>query len=73
VGNDVYGQIRHMHKPTMTFYRYTRYSDLTPQEIGYFLFTNQKTKLKALSAGHFKKCDKNTAIVTDRFRLLEIN
>jgi hypothetical protein len=35
VGNDVYGQIRHMHRPDMPFYRYTRYNDLTSQEKGY--------------------------------------
>jgi len=35
VGNDVYGLIRHLHRPTMPFHRYTRYSDLTPEEISY--------------------------------------
>lgn len=35
VGNDVYGAIRHLHRPDMTFHRYTRYSDLTPEEISY--------------------------------------
>jgi hypothetical protein len=44
VGNDVYGQIRHMHRPNMPFYRYTRYSDLTPQEIGYL----KKMELRSL-------------------------
>jgi hypothetical protein len=35
VGNDVYGVIRHLHRPAMAFHRYTRYSDLTPEEISY--------------------------------------
>jgi hypothetical protein len=44
VGNDVYGQIRHMHRPTMPFYRYTRYSDLAPQEVRYL----KKMELRSL-------------------------
>jgi hypothetical protein len=32
VGNDVYGTARHLHRPQMTFHRYTRYSDLTSEE-----------------------------------------
>jgi hypothetical protein len=32
VGNDVYGAIRQLYRPTMPFYRYTRYNDLTPEE-----------------------------------------
>jgi hypothetical protein len=35
VGNDVYGAIRHLHRPTMLFQRYTRYSDLTDEEKRY--------------------------------------
>ena len=35
VGNDVYGIVRHLHRPAMTFQRYTRYSDLTTEEISY--------------------------------------
>jgi hypothetical protein len=35
VGNDVYGVIRHLHRPGMTFHRYTRYDDLTAEEISY--------------------------------------
>lgn len=32
VGHDVYGAIRHLHRPDMNFYRYTQYSDLTKEE-----------------------------------------
>jgi hypothetical protein len=32
VGHDVYGAIRHLHRPDMEFYRYTRYDDLTAEE-----------------------------------------
>lgn len=32
VGNDVYGTARHLFRPTMPFYRYTRFNDLTSQE-----------------------------------------
>lgn len=32
VGHDVYGAIRHLHRPDMTFYRYTQSKDLTPEE-----------------------------------------
>ena len=35
VGNDVYGIVRHFHRPAMTFHRYTKYSDLTQEEINY--------------------------------------
>ncbi len=31
-GNDVYGTARHLFRPTMPFYRYTRFNDLTTQE-----------------------------------------
>lgn len=32
VGHDVYGAIRHLHRPNMNFYRYTRYDSLTSPE-----------------------------------------
>ena len=35
VGNDVYGIIRQLHRPEMAFHRYTKYSDLTLEEINY--------------------------------------
>ena len=35
VGNDVYGIVRQLHRPAMTFQRYTKYSDLTQEEIDY--------------------------------------
>jgi hypothetical protein len=35
VGNDLYGVIRHLFRPTMEYKRYTRYEDLTDQELRY--------------------------------------
>jgi len=32
VGHDVWGMVRHLHRPDMDFYRYTDYKDLTPDE-----------------------------------------
>ncbi len=32
VGHDVWGAIRHLHRPDMPFYRYTNYDDLTDEE-----------------------------------------
>ena len=32
VGHDLYGATRHLFRPTMDFYRYTRYADLTEEE-----------------------------------------
>lgn len=35
VGNDFYGSIRHLFRPTMEFKRYTLYNELTDQELSY--------------------------------------
>ncbi len=32
VGHDIYGATRHLYRPDMEFYRYTRYGDLTAEE-----------------------------------------
>lgn len=46
VGHDLYGMIRHLHRPTMEFYRYTERNDLTDEEksyanrMGYMSFLN---------------------------------
>ncbi|MBP4142535.1 hypothetical protein J3S90_12050 [Flavobacterium sp. P4023] len=46
VGHDLYGMIRHLHRPTMEFYRYTERGDLTTEEkayarrMGYMSFFN---------------------------------
>ena len=46
VGFDTYGAARHLFRPTMDFYRYTKYADLTAQErsfvnrLGYRSFLN---------------------------------
>jgi len=33
VGNDIYGAVRRLHRPTMGFYRYTNYGDFTSEEM----------------------------------------
>jgi hypothetical protein len=35
VGHDLYGMIRHLHRPNMNFYRYTEWEDLTSEEKSY--------------------------------------
>jgi hypothetical protein len=35
VGNDLYGAIRHLFRPAMEYSRYTRFADLTGEELGY--------------------------------------
>jgi hypothetical protein len=46
VGHDLYGMIRHLHRPSTEFYRYTERSDLTTEEkayacrMGYMSFLN---------------------------------
>ncbi len=35
VGNDLYGVVRHLHRPAMEYHRYTRFEDLTPEEHQY--------------------------------------
>lgn len=46
VGHDIYGMIRHLHRPDMEFYRYTNYNQLNPEEqkfakkIGYLSLFN---------------------------------
>lgn len=32
VGHDIYGMVRHLHRPNMEFYRYTTYDDLLSEE-----------------------------------------
>ncbi len=45
VGNDLYGAIRHLYQPEMEFRRYTRYGDLTPEELRYLQRTEWRTLL----------------------------
>lgn len=45
VGNDLYGVIRHLYRPTMEYQRYTRYSDLTGEELGYLQRVEWRTFL----------------------------
>jgi hypothetical protein len=49
VGNDLYGAIRHLHRPDMEFKRYTRYSDLTDEELRYLKRMEWRTSLNLLN------------------------
>lgn len=59
VGHDLYGATRHLFRPTMNFYRYTKYADLTTAErkfinrIGYRSLLNLFNPL-LLGKGNFK-------------------
>jgi hypothetical protein len=45
VGNDLYGVIRHLFRPTMAYTRYTRYADLTDRELHYLRRVEWRTFL----------------------------
>ncbi|HTY64158.1 MAG TPA: hypothetical protein VMG30_18050 [Acidobacteriota bacterium] len=62
VGNDLYGVIRHLFRPTMEFKRYTRYSDLTDEEHGYLQRVQRRTFLNLVNAN---------LIGIDNFRLTD--
>jgi len=49
VGNDVYGIARHLYRPNMTFQRYTRYADLTPEEVSYVRKLGYRSLLNLLN------------------------
>lgn len=49
VGFDTYGAVRHLHRPTMTFYRYTRYEDLTKEERKYVAKIGYRSLLNLLN------------------------
>jgi hypothetical protein len=49
VGNDVYGIVRHLHRPTMPFHRYTRYSDLTSEEVNYLRMMGYRSFLNLVN------------------------
>jgi hypothetical protein len=50
VGNDLYGAIRHLFRPTMEYRRYTRYSDLTDEEHRYLERVQWRTFLNLANA-----------------------
>jgi hypothetical protein len=50
VGNDLYGVIRHLFRPTMAYTRYTRYADLTDQERHYLHRVEGRTFLNLANA-----------------------
>jgi hypothetical protein len=50
VGNDLYGAIRHLHRPAMEYRRYTRYSDLTDEEHRYLRRIQWRTFLNLANA-----------------------
>ncbi len=45
VGNDLYGVIRHLYRPNMEYKRYTRYGDLTEEELRYLKRVEWRTFL----------------------------
>ncbi len=49
VGNDLYGAIRHLFRPTMPFTRYTRYQDLTSEELAYLDRVQYRTFLNLVN------------------------
>jgi len=59
VGHDLYGATRHLFRPSMNFYRYTRYNDLTKSEkqfikrLGYRSFLNILNPL-IIGRGNFR-------------------
>jgi hypothetical protein len=50
VGNDLYGVIRHLFRPTMEYRRYTRYDDLTDEELRYLERVQWRTFLNLANA-----------------------
>jgi hypothetical protein len=50
VGNDLYGAIRHLFRPTMPYVRYTRLADLTGQERRYLRRVEWRTFLNLANA-----------------------
>jgi hypothetical protein len=50
VGNDLYGVIRHLFRPTMDYQRYTRYNDLTDEEHQYLQRVQWRTFLNLANA-----------------------
>ena len=63
VGHDVYGAVRHLHRPAMEFYRYTKYGELTKSEkrfvkrLGYRSFMNLLNPL-ILGINNFRLTEK---------------
>jgi hypothetical protein len=50
VGNDLYGAIRHLYRPTMEFHRYTQLADLTDEEHQYLERVQWRTLLNLANA-----------------------
>ena len=49
VGNDLYGAIRHLYRPTMEYQRYTRFADLTDEEHQYLKRIQWRTMLNLVN------------------------
>ncbi|NOU16317.1 MAG: hypothetical protein HOO91_01990 [Bacteroidales bacterium] len=49
VGFDTYGAVKHLHRPTMAFYRYTQYKDLTADEKKYVTKVGYRSLLNLLN------------------------
>ena len=66
VGNDLYGAIRHLFRPTMAYARYTRLADLTDQERRYLRRMQYRT---FLNLGNANVIGMNNFRVSDALRL----
>jgi hypothetical protein len=49
VGNDIYGAARHLHRPAMTYKRYTMYKELTSEEKNYLQKMGYRTLLNLVN------------------------
>ena len=54
VGHDVYGAIKNLHRPTIQFYRYTNYSDLSNEEQKFVERVGYRALLNIVSPVFFK-------------------
>ncbi len=54
VGHDIYGMIRHLHRPTMEFYRYTEWDNLTAEEKAYGKRMGMMSLLNILNPNIFR-------------------
>ena len=54
VGHDLYGMIRHLHRPSMNFYRYTEWEQLTDEEHSYAKRVGLLSMLNILNPNIFR-------------------
>ena len=59
VGHDVYGAVRHLHRPTIEFYRYTRYKDLARDEKTFVTRAGYRSLLNLVDPFIFRILDRS--------------